>query len=331
MGYSTQVYQRASEELTRRREAARELGLARAREIAEKIPEITAIQREMADSAISVTKLVMAAAKDMSAKIDSLRDKNLDLQRRRAKILAAAGYPEDYLSEQTACVKCGGGGYVGTDMCECFAGILKREAYAELGMVSQAKNCTFENFSTGYYPDESEGGLSPREHMTKVFESCRRYADGFDPDSQSLLMLGHTGLGKTHLSLAIAGAVTEKGFGVVYISVQKLMDKLEAQKFSYAEKAKEQYARDIENVLGCDLLVLDDLGAEFSTSFSSSALYNIVNTRLVESRPTIISTNLESSEIEEKYSSRMWSRLIGGYTVMKFIGKDIRFIKKMRR
>lgn len=332
MGYPKQVFKRASEELARRREAARELGLARAEEIAEKLPEIARIQREMAGTAIAVTKLVMASAGDISAQIEELREKNLELQRRRSEILIAAGYPGDYLAQRKACDKCGGSGYVGHDTCSCFVELLKKEAYAELGAVSQAKNSTFADFRLDYYPLEAgRGEISPRAHMSGVFEACKAYADSFSHSSPSLLMLGHTGLGKTHLSLAVAGEVTEKGFGAVYIPVQKLMDKLEAQKFSYAEKAKEQYARDLENVLECDLLVLDDLGAEFTTNFSSSVLYNIVNTRLVESRPTIISTNLEPAEIEEKYSPRMLSRLMGGYTVMKFVGKDIRFVKKMRQ
>lgn len=331
MGYPKQVYQRANEELTRRREAARELGLARTREIAERLPEITRIHREMAESAISVTRLVTASAGDISPRIDALRDKNLELQRRRAVILAAAGYPEDYLAEQKACGNCGGSGYIGQDMCGCFREILKREAYAELSAVSQANNSSFADFRLEYYPLEAAGGTPPRTHMSGILDACVSYVANFSPRSPSLLMLGHTGLGKTHLSLAIAGEVTGNGYGVVYTPVQKLMDKLEAQKFSYAAEAKEQYARDLENVLGCDLLVLDDLGAEFITNFSSSALYNIVNTRLVESRPTIISTNLEPAGIEEKYSPRMLSRLIGGYTVMKFLGKDIRFVKKMRK
>lgn len=325
MGYPKQVYQRAGEELLRRREDARRLTESRAAEIAQKLPEITRLQREMAATAVSVTKLIMAADGDMSSKIWELREKNLGLQKRRSEILVAAGYPADYLAEQKSCDKCGGCGYAGPQMCECFLNLLKKEAYSELSSVSQAKNCSFESFDLGFYPAESAS------HMAGILSECKAYAESFSLDSQSLLMLGHTGLGKTHLSLAIAASVTEKGFGVVYVSAQKLLDKLESTKFSYSSEAKEQYIRDLENVLQCDLLVLDDLGAEFSTGFSSSALYNIVNTRLVESRPTIVSTNLDPAEIEEKYSPRMLSRLVGGYKAMKFFGKDIRFLKKMRQ
>lgn len=331
MGYPKHIFKRANEELARRREAARMLGAHRSAEIAERIPEIAQIQRDMAESAMAVTRLITTSSDDLSQQIDALKNKSLALQRQRAELLTAAGYPADYLAEQAACEKCGGGGYIGADICDCFRELLKREAYTELSGMSQVKNSTFADFRLDYYPVGTPDGAAPRAHMSDVFNTCISYAESFSLRSPSLLLLGHTGLGKTHLSLAIAGAVTENGFGAVYTSVQKLMDKLEAHKFSYAAEAKEQYARDLENVLGCDLLVLDDLGAEFLTNFSSSALYNIVNTRLVESRPTIISTNLDPAGIEEKYSPRMLSRLIGGYTVMKFLGKDIRFMKKMRQ
>jgi DNA replication protein DnaC len=166
--------------------------------------------------------------------------------------------------------------------------------------------------------------------MADVLDACKRYAAEFSRESPSLLMLGKTGLGKTHLSLAICSALAEKGFGVVYTPVQKLTDRLEAVKFSYSDAAKEQYAAELENATGCDLLVLDDLGAEFVTQFSSAALYNIVNTRMAENRPTIISTNLEPQELEQKYSQRMSSRLLGGCHALRFTGRDIRFEKKFR-
>ncbi len=333
MGYSKLIYKRASAELSRRKTQARELYESRQAEIAKKIPEILQIQREMAETAVSVTRTVMVSHSDMTSKLQELRTRNLDLQHRREELLVAAGYPANYLAEQKACDKCAGSGYIGAEMCDCLHELLKKEAYVELNAVSQVKASSFADFQLELYPVEAKtaGEAPPRAHMAKVFSFCKQYAEGFSLTSDSILMLGHTGLGKTHLSLAIASKVTELGFGVVYISVQKLMDKLEASKFSYESEAKEQYARDLDNVLTCDLLVLDDLGAEFITQFSSSTLYNIVNSRMVESKPTIISTNFEFSEIESKYSPRMVSRLTGSYTVLKFLGADIRYIKKMRQ
>lgn len=324
MGYPKHIYQKAGEELLRRRNAAKQLTESRFAEIAAKLPGILEIQREMANTAMSVTRIVAVSPQKAADEIARLKERNLELQKRRGELLRGAGYPEDYLAESKACYKCGGTGYTGSEMCECFRELLKKEAYSELSAVSQVKNSGFDDFSLDMYPEEN------RRHMSSIFESCKRYAEDFSKDSPSLLMLGQTGLGKTHLSLAIAGTVTESGLGVVYSPVQRLMDKLEATKFSYAQEAREQYARDMENTLSCDLLVLDDLGAEFITQYSSSALYNIVNTRLSETKPTIISTNFEPADIEAKYTPRMLSRLVGGYRALKFLGKDIRFVKKMR-
>lgn len=332
MGYPKHIYKRATDELARRRDTARELSAARAEEIAAKLPEIPRIQRELAETASAVTRLVIASPENADSAIKGLRDKNLALQKQREERLRSAGYPGDYLSEQSPCEKCGGNGYSDGKMCTCLLELLRKEAYAELSAVSQVKNSSFSDFRLDMYPERPDrNGMSPREHMAGVFDACKKYAAGFSADSPSLFMIGETGLGKTHLSLAIAASVTEMGCGVVYTPVQKLMDKLEAAKFSYAPEAKEQYSRDLENVLTCDLLVLDDLGAEFITQFSASALYNIVNTRLVENRPSIISTNLGPAEIQQKYSPRMLSRLMGGYRSLKFMGSDIRFIRKVRQ
>lgn len=332
MGYPKQVYQKANEELARRRQAAADLTAARVLEIARVVPEAPRIMREMAETAMNVTRTVIANPQRAEELISQLRERNLALQEQRAQLLKSAGYPADYLAEQKACDTCGGSGYIGSDLCGCLCELLKKEAAAQLGAVSQAENCTFENFNLGMYPDKPDAktGVSPRAQMAEVFAACKDYAQAFTPKSPSLLMIGHTGLGKTHLSLAIAQAATRMGYGVLYTPVQRLTDKLESTKFSYAAEAKEQYAQDMESVLTCDLLVLDDLGAEFITQFSSSVIYNIVNTRLVEGRPFIISTNLEPAELEAKYSQRMFSRLIGGCRAFKFAGRDIRFLKKMK-
>ena len=136
-------------------------------------------------------------------------------------------------------------------------------------------------------------------------------------------MSGATGLGKTFLSLSIASAVIEKGYGVIYSSAQNLLNTLEKEKFSNSD------ANTLNAIFDCDLLIIDDLGTEFSTSFTVSTIYNIINTRINMCKPVIISTNLSLSELQEMYSERIVSRFIGEYTILKFAGNDIRQIKKM--
>jgi DNA replication protein DnaC len=157
--------------------------------------------------------------------------------------------------------------------------------------------------------------------MAEVLEYCRNYAADFDEKSPSLLLRGATGTGKTHTSLAIAREVVERGFGVIYGPMQKLLHQLE----------KEHFGRDDGNsedmMIDCDLLILDDLGAEFSTSFYNSCLYNLINSRMLDGKPTIISTNLDKNEILDRYGEQISSRIIGTFVPLTFIGKDIRLIR----
>lgn len=332
MGYPKEVYDRAWEELSRRAENARQRALSRREEIRRALPEIERIERDMAATALSVARVVVLEPSLAEERVAALREENLALQQRRTEMLQSIGFPADYLAEQHGCPICRDSGYVGARMCECLRDLLKKAAYSQLGAVSQAKACGFDNFSLHYYPSQpvDESGIIPRERMEQIYAFCREYAAKFAPGAESLLLLGRTGLGKSHLSLAIARTITELGYGVVYTPVQKLMDRLESEKFSRGEN-REQYLDNMEFVLGCDLLVLDDLGTEFYTQFTAAVLYNIINSRLVENRPTIISTNLELGQIEEKYSQRMVSRLICSYNALKFYGKDIRFIKKQEQ
>ena len=155
--------------------------------------------------------------------------------------------------------------------------------------------------------------------MTKLFKTCYEYGFEFDPKtSGNLLFMGGVGLGKTHLTLAMVGKIIEKGFVPVYGSAENLFSQIEKEKFTDGNRGA------YDAMIKSDLLVIDDLGAEMATPFSKSALYNLVNTRLLANRPMIINTNLTIKEIEARYTPRISSRLIGNFDTDKFIGTDIR-------
>lgn len=330
MGYPKQVYDNAWQTINRRREEARQQAVSHREEIRRRLPEVELLERKMAYTAAGITKAVIASPQRAEQEIQRLSRESLSLQARRERLLTEAGYPADYLEEHYHCPKCKDTGYVGVERCSCLEGLLKAEAHAWLGTVAPADRSTFDSFTLSVYPDSAMGDSTvvPRKRMGEILDFCRRYADSFTLASGSLLFLGQTGLGKTHMSLAIAHAVTERGYGVLYISAQQLMDRLESEKFSRSPES--DYRENLHIVLSCDLLVLDDLGTEFSTSFTASTLYNIVNTRMTEKRPVVISTNLDPAGIEEKYGQRMASRLLCEYRVLKFFGKDIRFLRKLQ-
>lgn len=322
MVYSRKIYDRAKSVLQQRRDDAEYSAKQRHDTVADAHPEILALEKEMADAGLAAIKAIGMGANAKSY-IESLAEKNLTAQAKRAEILKSMGLPENYLTVSYSCKACEDKGFVDGKMCECHRNLLRQLSYAELCLKAPLEKSTFENFSLKYYPVEADPKfkISPKAKMGEIYEYCKNYADDFSSKSGSIFMYGATGLGKTHLSLAIAGKAIRKGYGVIYGSAQNLLTKLENERFGRA--TADDVAAE-EAILECDLLIIDDLGAEFTTSFTVAAVYNIINTRILEGKPTIISSNLTLKELEDKYTQRITSRIIGNYKPLVFCGKDIR-------
>ena len=174
-----------------------------------------------------------------------------------------------------------------------------------------------------YYKTHCQVKMSPRSVMEKTLNSCRRYARNFNMDAGNLLLSGSTGLGKTHLALAIGAAVGEQGYSVCYETAAGLFSKLEKAKFAPSEET----IREAEKLEKCDLLIVDDLGTEMPSQFVTAALYNLLNTRLLAKKPMIITTNLNVDEAASRYSMQIASRLYGEFKRLTFLGSDIRILK----
>jgi len=267
--------------------------------------------------------LALTALSGDMKKLEGMKALSLSLTEEKASLLSK-NEVRDITYE---CEICKDTGYVSGKICDC----IKREAAVimakELSSQMPLSSSTFENFDLKYYSDKKDkNGENPRRRMTAILKLCREYALSFDPkSSKNLLFLGNAGLGKTHLTLAIVSAVIEKGYLPVYGSAENLFSSIEAEKFSGEGKGT------YESVLNCDLLVIDDLGAEMVTAFTKSVLYNLVNTRILSGKPTIINTNLTMKEIEAKYTARISSRFIGEYDWNKFLGDDIRQQKLLNK
>lgn len=316
MRYSESTVRRAAEELKNRHEKAEREAFLRESRLFAECPEAAATDQAIKDTVREFPRILSLRDKSRIQRLlAELRRKNEGLQKQLQEILQARGLPGDYLEPRYTCPLCHDTGSRGASVCPCFEKLLKQTAYQELCESSPLKICSFRDFRVSYYDADR------REFMQGIFDYCRLYADDFSTDSPNICMYGGTGLGKTHLSLAIAEEVIEKGFGVVYGSAPNLLSILEREKFGKSKENTE------ESLLSCELLILDDLGAEFSTQFTVSEIYNIINTRLLRHLPTIISTNLNMEGIESRYSERIASRLIGEYTLLKFTGRDIRQIK----
>lgn len=319
MAYSKETYKKAEQELAQRRNRALAEREDRHRIAVESVPEILETEERMSAAGLATIKALGMGAVDAKEYIRKLSEINLNAQAQRRMFLKKAGFPEDWLDVHYSCPKCEDKGFVNGIMCDCFKDLLKSLEYEKLCSKLPVGSCRFDNFKLDYYPDGT--GTSPRRRMESVLNYCKTYATDFSRRSPSLLLYGKTGLGKTHLSLAVAGKAVESGYGVIYTSAQNLFNKLEKEKFGRSDGNTE------ETILDCDLLIIDDLGAEFTTQFTVSALYNIINSRELEGKPTIISTNLTPEQLTSTYSERIASRILSNFVMLYFDGSDIRQIK----
>ena len=326
MAYSDAVLQRAKARLAQERENAEQESQARIAEIYAGYPRLREIDLALRATVARVLAASFRRGEDPAEAVEQAKKENLALQEERSWILQANDLKESDLEVQPVCVLCGGSGYVGGRMCECLCELCRQEQKRELSSLLAGRE-TFESFRLQYYPVEpdEELGVSPRKLMERVYQRCRTYARTFGPGAASLLFTGGTGLGKTFLSACIARTVAENGWSVVYDTSARLFADFETAKFGTQDGENQNLTR---KYLQCDLLIIDDLGTEMLTQFVQSALYQVVNTRLMEGHATIISTNLSTKELSGRYMKQTVSRLLGVYELFMFRGNDIRMLKK---
>ncbi len=310
----SEIFDKAQAIMTNRRMTAISENEARISEINSKVPQIREINEVLYNTGKELIKIISDKnSVDAEKKIEQLRQYNLGAQEMSRKILAANGYPEDYLDIHYTCPICCDTGYNGSKFCSCFNRLCGKLSADELNKSAQLKLSSFDKFSLTYYQGEDY------QTMKKILEYTRQYAATFSAKSSSIFMFGRTGLGKTHLSLAIANMVLEKGFSVIYDSVINILRSIEKEHFS-----REHTSEMIDLVMETELLILDDLGTEYETPFYNATIYNILNTRLNCGRPTIISTNLDFSGISRRYDERVVSRIVSAYKCLEFHGEDVR-------
>lgn len=325
VSYSDAVYSKAYSILNARQ--SRAIGDAEALKIKiyAEIPRISAIEQELSTCSVKAAKAIFAGG-DTKTQLMLLAEKSAKLRNELETLLIDAGYQKNAMEPQYTCSVCNDRGTVEvgnkTVSCNCFKELLRECACQEINKLSPLSLSTFESFDLSYYPDsENAEGVNPRRRMTQILNYCKAYADNFKINGKSILMRGATGLGKTHLSLSIANELLSKGFSVVYVSAPDILFQLESAHFSYDYTQEQNLLATLQE---CDLLIIDDLGTEFSTSYTTSQIYNIFNNRILRSKPVIINTNLTIKELEAAYTQRFVSRVMGTCDKLDFYGKDIR-------
>ena len=321
MGFNKENYARIKEEYSGKYLRAQDAARLRRLEIDGKLPEVAEIDAALAASGLRIFEATLTNNLEMLSEIEK---ENAALIEKRGKILISAGYPADYTEVKYECDECGDTGVVDFRICRCMKEKLIMAGLESSGMRSLIESQTFDNFDLRYYSGEA------LTRIKMIVEITKNYAENFEAGkSGSIIMMGNTGLGKTHLSSAMGGVIIGKGNDVYYTGAVDMLSDFEADRFSYDRSGESSAA--LEKYFTSDLLIIDDLGTELINQFSTSCLYNIINTRLIKKKATIINTNFTRDELRKKYQDRITSRIFGEYTVLPFLGTDIREQKILRR
>ncbi|MFA5562199.1 MAG: ATP-binding protein [Eubacteriales bacterium] len=283
-------------------------------------PDAKEIDRALAQTGMRIFETACRGDEHLSRRIAAIRAEQQSLLEARRALLQHLSLPPDYTEPHYECSLCHDTGYVDTRLCTCLRRALVLAGFRSSGIGKLIDRQNFDNFSLEYY----RAAPKDYERMKENLRITRAYAENFSAGSGNLLLMGHTGLGKTHLSTAIARVVIERGYDVLYESAQNILHDFEHDQFHAGRGQEEPRAA---KYYEAELLIIDDLGTEFQSTFSVSCLYNLINTRLNRGLAMLINTNLSSKELVERYDQRITSRLLGEFQTLLFVGKDIRYLK----
>ncbi len=320
MSYRDDVYISVKRNFEENAQKARRDADGRRRMLSLKYEDIGKVEGELSQTALSVFRAATMGKESLEERLAVIKNRNRELLGQRKELLVQYGYPENYFEPMYKCNVCLDSGSVNGQICDCMRKELNRKMLEISGLGTLPQKMNFKNFRLDYY----NGNREEYENITVIFNAAKKFVKNFsDKENPSLLFMGNTGTGKTHLSVAIAAGVIKKGYYVVYNTAQNLFSDFEYDRFRRANNEEERSAKYFD----CELLVIDDLGTENVNQFTTACLYNLVNTRKCEGKATIINTNLSQKDLRNKYDDRIFSRLAGEFLPYAFIGKDIRMKK----
>lgn len=314
MSFNSKNYYELKEAFEKKHIDAAAVADSRKYSLWEKVDGVREIDEALSATASRIFGAALCGKDGLEERIAEIKKDTADLRDARAILLERAGYPADYSDVKYECEKCQDLGFVETKMCDCFKRALVLKGYETSGLGALIGRQTFDNFSLDYYSG------ADRERMKKNYDIIRTYAEKFSAKSGSLLFVGGTGLGKTHLSSALAKTVIDGGHDVLYTSALGMVTDFERAKFRGEGDTSVYYST--------ELLIIDDLGTEGAGAYTETFIYNVIDTRICKGMPTVVSTNLEPRELSERYGERIGSRLLGVYQPLLFCGEDVRFKKR---
>ena len=326
MGLTNSDYEAVMREYDSIRYVNAELLKKRIEEVYNKIPELKALEDEMITKSAKLAKDSMYISDEAYAKAkEALDKKRTELAIKKEKLLIANGYGKDYLSKIYSCHLCKDTGFVNGNKCECFKSIAARQIYSNPAYMMADKNADFKHFREDYYKDNTPNGSDDAgKNALDAYSKLKNMADNFDTQARNFVIYGGVGVGKTFLASCLANALIKDGRSVVFLTAFRFFDIFEKYTFHRDEADENTSIPSTEPLFDCDLLVIDDIGTEVSNSFTTSKLFDCLNERILRNKATVISTNLSPALIKATYSDRIFSRLVGSYSLLNLVGEDAR-------
>lgn len=290
------------------------------------VPELEELDGKISSLSVSEARHLLEG--DESA-LAHLKEELSVLFAQKKSLLLSAGLPQDYLELHYTCPDCRDTGYIGTNKCHCFQKAVVDLLYSQSNLKEILKLENFSTFCLDFYSANHIDPLTGRsslEASRTALKTCHEFVDTFFEDFRNILLYGDTGVGKTFLTHCIAKELMDKSCSVIYFSASSLFDYLAENTFG---KRDSESSDAFSHIYNCDLLIIDDLGTEFTNSFISSQLFICLNERILRKKSTVISTNLTLDDINTVYSERIFSRISSNFTILRLTGDDIRIQKKL--
>lgn len=298
----------------------------RRKEIYQALPKIKEIDNHISKLGLNIAMAALKNPENAQMEMKAIEEEIKVLKREKMILLTEANIPHTYLDVHFQCDKCDDTGFVDSHMCSCYKKELIKISYQHSNITDVLDRENFSTFDLNVFSSDynDQFQMSPRQHMADVLSKCESFVINFDIKNQNnLVFYGQTGLGKTFLCNCIAKALLDKNYTVLYQTSFRIIDTISHYRFSNKKTQDMKFKYDM--LIACDLLIIDDLGTEMINSFSTTEIFNIINTRLLEDKKTIISTNFTPVQLRENYSDRITSRLFGNYDFIPFYGKDLRW------
>jgi len=314
---TNQQYDSILREYEEKQNRAQRQRIQKINEIYTKIPAYEEIEKSV--SSVSAAQAKKLLDGDEHALVDLKHTLRL-LSERKRELLLSAGYPENYLEPEYDCPYCRDTGYIDGQKCRCLKQKIITLLYEQSNIKEVLAGENFSALSYEFYKDED------LTRFRQTVRACQDFVKSFPARHRNLFFYGSVGAGKTFLSNCIARELIEAGNLVLYFSAAGLIDTLSGS--SQYGKSREELYYVSQDLYNCDLLIIDDLGTEYTNAYVVSQLFSCLNERLLRRRSTIISTNLSLEDLRNKYSERIFSRITSNYDLYKVTGPDIRMYRK---